>query len=106
MKHAYNKLVRDKIPAIIEESGRSCDYKILDDTAVKKALQEKLVEKAAVFAEKPSEDELSDIYEVLLAITQKFDYEPMHIDYLKLQNKERKGSYSGNTFLISVEDEA
>jgi len=28
----------------------------------------------------------------------------MHIDYLKLQNNEQKGTYSGNTFLVSVDD--
>ena len=92
MKHEYNKLVRDKIPDIIRESGRSCDYKILSDAEVLDALKDKLIEKANIFAERPSEDEISDIYE------------PMHIDYLKLQNKETKGTYSGNTFLISADD--
>ena len=98
MKHEYNKLVRDKIPDIIRESGRSCDAEVLD------ALKDKLIEKANIFAERPSEDEISDIYELIDAIVEKFDYEPMHIDYLKLQNKETKGTYSGNTFLISADD--
>ena len=92
MKHEYNKLVRDKIPDIIRESGRSCDYKILSDAEVLDALKDKLIEKANIFAERPSEDEISDIYELIDAIVEKFDYEPMHIDYLKLQNKETKGS--------------
>ena len=104
MQHAYNKLVRDKIPDIIRESGRSCDYKILSDAEVLDALKDKLIEKANIFAERPSEDEISDIYELIDAIVEKFDYEPMHIDYLKLQNKETKGTYSGNTFLISADD--
>lgn len=94
MKHEYNKLVRDKIPDIIRESGRSCDYKILSDAEVLDALKDKLIEKANIFAERPSEDEISDIYELIDAIVEKFDYEPMHIDYLKLQNKESKGTYS------------
>ncbi|MGL4606729.1 MAG: nucleoside triphosphate pyrophosphohydrolase [Eubacteriaceae bacterium] len=106
MKVEYNKLVRDKIPEIIRSSGRSCEYKILGDSEIKNALKEKLLEKAEIFSVNPSEDELSDIYELLSTIVEKFDYEPMHIDYLKLQNKESKGTYSGNTYLISVNDEA
>ncbi|MDD2413551.1 MAG: nucleoside triphosphate pyrophosphohydrolase [Eubacteriaceae bacterium] len=106
MKHAYNKLVRDKIPEIIEESGRHCEYEILsDDASIKNALIDKLKEKADAFAHKPTEDELSDLYEVLTAIVKQYDFEPMHIDYLKMQNNEQKGTYSGNTFLISVDDD-
>ncbi|MEG0509625.1 MAG: nucleoside triphosphate pyrophosphohydrolase [Eubacterium sp.] len=90
----------------MRESGRSCDYKILGNDEVLDALKEKLIEKANIFSERPSEDEVSDIYELLAAIVEKFDFEPMHIDYLKMQNNEAKGTYSGNTFLISVDDDA
>jgi predicted house-cleaning noncanonical NTP pyrophosphatase (MazG superfamily) len=104
MKVEYNKLVRDKIPEIIKNSGRSCEYKILGESEVKNALKEKLIEKADVFSKRPSEDELSDIYELLSAIVETYEYEPLHIDYLKLQNKENKGSYSEKVYLISVDD--
>lgn len=104
MKVEYNKLVRDKIPEIIKKSGRTCEYKILGESEVKDALKEKLIEKAEIFSKRPSEDELSDIYELLGAIIETFEYEPLHIDYLKLQNKESKGSYSKKIFLISVDD--
>ncbi|MBC3888881.1 hypothetical protein GH810_11205 [Acetobacterium paludosum] len=104
MKVDYNKLVRDKIPEIIKNSGRACEYKILGKSEVRDALKEKLLEKAQVFMNKPSEDELSDIYELLDTIVEAFEYEPLHIDYLKIQNKENKGSYSEKVFLISVDD--
>ncbi|WKY45815.1 nucleoside triphosphate pyrophosphohydrolase [Eubacteriaceae bacterium ES2] len=104
MKVEYNKLVRDKIPQIIKESGRTCEYKILGDSEIKDALKDKLIEKAQIFSNKPSEDELSDIYELLNAIVETYDYEPLHIDYLKLQNKENKGTYSNRVYLISVDD--
>ncbi|WKY48841.1 nucleoside triphosphate pyrophosphohydrolase [Eubacteriaceae bacterium ES3] len=104
MKVEYNKLVRDKIPQIIKESGRTCEYKVLGDSEIKDALKEKLIEKAQIFSNKPSEDELSDIYELLHAIVETYDYEPLHIDYLKLQNKENKGTYSNRVYLISVDD--
>lgn len=104
MRVEYNKLVRDKIPQIIKESGRVCEYKVLGDSEIKDALKEKLIEKAQIFSNKPSEDELSDIYELLNAIVETYDYEPLHIDYLKLQNKESKGTYSHRVYLISVDD--
>jgi predicted house-cleaning noncanonical NTP pyrophosphatase (MazG superfamily) len=104
MKVEYNKLVRDKIPQIIKDSGRTCEYKVLGDSEIKDALKEKLIEKAQIFSNKPSEDELSDIYELLNAIVETYDYEPLHIDYLKLQNKEHKGTYSNRVYLISVDD--
>jgi predicted house-cleaning noncanonical NTP pyrophosphatase (MazG superfamily) len=104
MKVDYNKIVRDKIPEIIRNSGRTCEYKILGESEVKGALKEKLIEKAQIFSVRPSEDELSDIYELLEAIVETFDFEPMHIDYLKIQNKENKGTYSEKVFLISVDD--
>ena len=31
MKISYNKLVRDKIPEIIEASGKTCEVEILSD---------------------------------------------------------------------------
>ena len=104
MKVEYNKIVRDKIPEIIRGSGRTCEYKILGESEVKDALKEKLLEKAQIFLKRPSEDELSDIYELLDAIVETFEYEPLHIDYLKIQNKANKGTYSEKVFLISVDD--
>ena len=105
MKIDYNKLVRDKIPEIIKDSGRTCDFKVLDnDDEMKNGLKEKLIEKAQVFTNKPSEDELSDIYELLDTIVEIYDFESLHIDYLKLRNKENKGSYLNRVYLISVDD--
>lgn len=105
MKREYNKLVRDRVPEIFENSGRKVEYKILSDAQVLLALQDKLLEKAQNFAKRPSETEISDIFELMDTIIEKFEYEQMHIDYLKLKNREAKGGYSKNVYLISVDDE-
>ncbi|NLN97743.1 MAG: nucleoside triphosphate pyrophosphohydrolase [Eubacteriaceae bacterium] len=105
MRITSNTLVRDKIPTIIKDSGRDCDYKILEnDEDMKNALNQKLKEKAEVFANNPTADELSDLYDLLKAFEILYEYEPTYIDYLRLQNKENKGSYSGRVFLESFED--
>lgn len=105
MKREYNKLVRDRVPEIFESSGRKVEYKILSDSQVLLALQEKLLEKAQNFAKRPSENEISDMFELMDTIIEKFQYEQMHIDYLKLKNREAKGGYTKNVYLISVEEE-
>jgi predicted house-cleaning noncanonical NTP pyrophosphatase (MazG superfamily) len=62
------KLVRDKIPQIIEESGKSCEYHIADDDEYKTRLYEKMCEEIAEFIETPCYEEAADIYEVFSSI--------------------------------------
>jgi len=62
------KLVRDKIPEIIRESGRECVIHIAKDDEYKTRLYEKLCEEIAEFIETPCEEEAADIYEVFLSI--------------------------------------
>ena len=105
MKHPYNKSVRDCIRDIFRNSGREVEVKILNDSQVLLALQDKLLEKAQKFAEKPTEEEICDIFELMDTIIDKFNFEQMHIDYLKMRNREVKGGYTKNIYLISVDDE-
>lgn len=105
VRHEYQKLVRDRVPEIIKASGRNCDYRTLSNAEVLLALQDKLLEKANNFAKNPTEEEISDIMELMDAIVDKFGFEQMHIDYLKLKNRQAKGGYQNNTYLIFIEDE-
>ena len=41
MRITYNKLVRDKIPNIIEKSGKTCKICVLDEESYKEALKQK-----------------------------------------------------------------
>ena len=45
----YNKLVRDKIPEIIEADGKTCKTKILSDEEYIAALETKLNEEVAEY---------------------------------------------------------
>ena len=40
----YNKLVRDRIPKIIEDSGKTCEIEVLDDKTYLEMLDKKLME--------------------------------------------------------------
>ena len=104
MKRSYNKLVRDKLPQLIKESGRECDSRILNKEEYYHALLDKIVEEVEEYRISGNEEELADIYEVLDCLVQLKEYEPMHIDYLQLIRREARGSYKDRILLIDVDD--
>lgn len=104
MKRSYNKLVRDRIPQMIKESGRDCSSRILSEEEYFDALLDKIVEEIEEYRESGNEEELADVYEVLDCLVQLKEYEPMHIDYLQLIRREARGSFKDRVLLIDVED--
>jgi predicted house-cleaning noncanonical NTP pyrophosphatase (MazG superfamily) len=64
----YDKLVRDRIPEIIESSGKRCKVQIASEEEYAAKLKEKLLEEANEFFENPSIEELADVQEVVTAI--------------------------------------
>ena len=70
-RQEYNKLVRDKIPEIIQQAGRECKITTLSNAEYLEALRQKLIEEAQEAAFASSNDlvkELADLYEVIDAI--------------------------------------
>ncbi len=71
MRVVYNKLVRDRIPQIIESDGRRAVTHLLDDGSYRAALLAKLLEEAGEASEASAEalpGELADVLEVVLAL--------------------------------------
>lgn len=64
----YDKLVRDKIPGIIRQSGGEPATRTLDDHEFIAYLDKKLQEEVGEYLENPGKEELADILEVLEAI--------------------------------------
>lgn len=66
------KLVRDKIPEIIEDSGKEPIIRVLDDTEYKEELLKKLYEEYNEVIEAKTKEETleecSDVLEVLIAL--------------------------------------
>lgn len=105
MKRSYDKLVRDNIPKLIEESGRKYTSRILNEKEYFNALLDKIVEEIEEYRISDNEEEIADIYEVLDCLVEFKEYEPMHIDYLQLIKREARGSFKDRILLIDVEDE-
>lgn len=62
------KLVRDRIPQIIEEAGKTCRYRIVYGRERLDFLYKKALEELYEFSEEPSAEEAADMYEVLRAL--------------------------------------
>ena len=105
MYKSYNKLVRDKVPELIKESGRQYKIKKLDDKEFYNALIDKIIEEIEEFRLSDNEEEIADIYEILDHLVKLNEYEPMHIDYLRLIKREARGSFDERVFLLEVENE-
>ena len=98
----YNKLVRDKIPAIIEQSGKTCICERLPEAEYMKMLNEKLKEEMDEYMESGSIEELADLAEVIQAI---LDFNNMSVDeFLKIkQDKaDKRGGFKDKILLKEV----
>ena len=70
----YDKLVRDKIPEIIEKSGKQCEIEILSDEKYLEMIEKKLDEELAEYHKDKNLEELADLLEVIFAATKARGY--------------------------------
>lgn len=106
----YNKLVRDKIPQIIEASGKKCVVRVLDKLEYGNALKTKMQEEFNEFLEAGSVEEqieeLADLVEVIYGILETEGVSVEEFDKLRMEKKEQRGGFEQKLFLSSViEDE-
>ena len=100
----YNKLVRDKIPAIISASGSIAHTKILkNDSDYLEALKNKLVEEALEVKQAPAAEELADVMEVLHAIAKQLNVSLNEIEKIRKTKNTTNGSFNDRIFLRSVD---
>lgn len=100
----FNKLVRDKIPAIIEANGETAYYRLLDDDEeYLRSLFTKDVEEGHELAKDRNLDELADKLAVLYAIAKVLGYTPGQIEQARLEKEAAKGGFEGRVFLEKTE---
>jgi predicted house-cleaning noncanonical NTP pyrophosphatase (MazG superfamily) len=96
MRQVYSKLVRDRIPEIIRESGRECAIEIMPEDEYRQALLEKLVEEAQEAAQAKPETlatELADLYEVIDAVIDAFSLDRESVLQNQLGRQEQRGGF-------------
>ena len=98
----YNKLVRDKIPKIIEENGQMCETEILSDERYLEMLELKLSEECTEYQIDKNTEALADILEVVYAIANARGMTDGEIDRLRLAKANKNGRYKDKIFIKEV----
>lgn len=99
----YNKLVRDKIPQIIERQGKTANTRILSDEEYTRALEQKLDEEAGEFHKGKNLEELADILEVVYALAESIGCTKEELMEIYQKKHEERGGFADRILLISNE---
>jgi predicted house-cleaning noncanonical NTP pyrophosphatase (MazG superfamily) len=106
MRVAYHKLVRDKIPAIIQADGHQPITRTLDERDYQAALLAKLIEEAQEAHAAPAENlpvELADILEVLQTLVAAQDMTWDELLSLAAHKRTQRGGFDDRIYLEYVE---
>ena len=99
----YNKLVRDKIPELIESDGKKCVTHILSEKEYIAALETKLDEEIAEHRTDKNLEEMADVLEVLRAICIARGYTLEELEQLRAKKAAERGGFEERIFLEYVE---
>ena len=108
MRVHYNKLVRDRIPEIIQEVGRKCAVEILSEKDYQQALRQKLIEEAHEVAIATNDDliqELADLYEVIDELIAVYHIEREAVVKVQKERRVERGGFNKRLRLLQVETE-
>jgi predicted house-cleaning noncanonical NTP pyrophosphatase (MazG superfamily) len=104
----YNKLVRDRIPEIIEQGGKNYNTRILNESQYKTELRTKLTEELNEYLEATNDneatEELSDILELLHALTAIHGSNVEALESIRADKAKKRGGFKERIFLIDVQD--
>lgn len=100
----YNKLVRDKIPEIIEKQGQEPNIRIMEEEEYIQALEQKLDEEVGEFHRDQNTEELADILEVVFALAKTLGCSKEQLMQVYQKKHNARGGFDQRIFLISKED--
>ncbi|MFJ8099772.1 phosphoribosyl-ATP pyrophosphohydrolase [Lysinibacillus sp. NPDC096212] len=104
----YNKLVRDLIPKVIEEKGKTCSIRVLEQGEHLEEIKVKMQEEALEFLEaaspKEAVEELADILELVHTAIQMYDVSYEQLEQIRTQKKSQRGGFSKGIYLIEVKE--
>ena len=105
-KSEYNKLIRDRIPEIIESEGKSHEIVMLSVQSFRCELKKKLVEEAnEAMNSSTKEDllnELADVFEVSEALMKEYEITDEELIARKREKLRKNGGFEKRLFLVSV----
>ena len=109
MRKNYNKLVRDRIPRIIEAAGKRFLTRVLSEDKYQRALKQKLVEEAGEVEAAESRDELvaelADVAEVMEALMGALGLGWDEVWQVQREKRLARGGFEGRVELVWEEEE-
>ena len=102
MTKIYNKLVRDRIPEIIEASGAKCKTASLSDEKYLEMIDAKLDEELAEYHKDQNIEELADMLEVIRAATIARGYTLEELEDVRAKKAEKRGGFEEKILLIET----
>ena len=97
----YDKLVRDKVPDIIEAQGKKCKLYVATGKDFQDRLKDKLLEEAKEFFENPCVEELADVQEVIDALSEVHRWD---VTGARLKKASERGRFYRRYVLQEVEE--
>ncbi len=105
----YNKLVRDRIPEIIEATNKKYTMKVLDSCEHEIEIKSKLVEELQEYQETKNNndaiEELADLLELIYAVLPLHGSSMEELEKIRFEKREKRGGFEKGLYLIEVEDE-
>lgn len=98
----YHKLVRDRIPEIIEKQGKTCVTEVLSQEAYIQMVDEKLNEELAEYQESKSLEELADLLEVMEAAVKARGYTWEKLLAVRDEKRAKRGGFEHRILLKEV----
>lgn len=99
---AYHKLVRDRIPEIIEADGKICVCETLTDEDYIHLLDQKLNEELAEYQESKSIEELADLLEVMQAVVKARGWTLEELERVRTDKAAKRGGFEKKILLKEV----
>ena len=104
MTRKYNKLVRDRIPEIIEASGRICATEILSDEDYLLMVDTKQDEELAEYHADQNIEELADLMEVIRACVMARGYTVEELERVRAEKAAKRGGFEKKILLKEVRE--
>jgi predicted house-cleaning noncanonical NTP pyrophosphatase (MazG superfamily) len=105
----YNKLVRDRIPEVIEATGKNFSTRILNEQEYIKELKKKSFEELNEYVntenDKHAVEELADLLEIIHALAEYHGASIEEVEKVRQVKAAKRGGFKEKIFLIEVEDE-
>ena len=101
----YYKLVRDRIPEIIEADGKTCVCETLSDEDYLTLLDQKLNEELTEYQESKSLEELADLLEVMQAAVKARGWTLEDLERVRADKAAKRGGFEKKILLKGVKED-